>query len=179
MKYKPLLLSFLLILLQAILASNRFEKREMTDMSRYKGNLHTHAREGASDTSIENVVRWYLDHDYHFLVITDHSIITRPAAFSIPKDSSFLFIPGEEIIGYGDKAELEINGFNLCKAILPIQGKTTSGALQDCIDAVRLVNCCTVQKAIRRFMIYRQRATTYVPRSRTVKVAVPGFSRFL
>ena len=73
-------------------------------MKWYKGNLHTHAREGESDSSIEYIVNWYAQHGYDFLVLTDHSVITIPETLSAAKDS-FLLVPGEEIIGHGNEKE--------------------------------------------------------------------------
>jgi hypothetical protein len=103
----------------------------------YKGNLHTHARAGESDSSVEYIVEWYMNHGYNFLVLTDHKTITMPQESWVSKDTSFLFIPGEEVQGYGNKEEVEINAFNLHKAIQPLHNNTVLGALQDCIDAVR------------------------------------------
>ena len=44
----------------------------------YKGNLHTHTSGVGSDgpASPENVVRWYTDHGYDFLAITDHNVFS-------------------------------------------------------------------------------------------------------
>ena len=140
MKSQSLLLFVLVILFHSSLFSQHFEMRDMGGMQWYKGNIHTHAREGESDSSVEYVVKWYMNHGYNFLVITDHSTITFPPAFSAPTDSSFLLIPGEEIIGHGNKDELEINALNIHKAILPLHDSTDLGALQECINAVRRQN---------------------------------------
>ena len=137
MKSQSLLLFLLMVLCRSTLLGQHFEPRETAGLQWYKGNLHTHARKGESDSSIEQLVQWYRDHGYHFLVITDHSTITLAPASSTPKDSSFLLIPGEEVIGYGNKEELEINALNVHKAILPLHNSTVSTVLQDCIDAVR------------------------------------------
>ena len=42
-----------------------------------KGQLHIHSsNSGDSETSPERVVRWYQDHQYDFIVFTDHNFIT-------------------------------------------------------------------------------------------------------
>jgi hypothetical protein len=132
----------LLTLFHSSLFSQHFEVRDMAGMQWYKGNIHTHAREGESDSSVEYIVKWYKDHGYHFLAITDHSTITLPTDPSASTDSSFLLIPGEEVIGYANasKDELEINALNIQKAILPLRGSTDLGTLQECINAARRQN---------------------------------------
>lgn len=65
----------------------------------FRGNLHTHTSEPpASDvfTSARDVVAWYRDHGYDFVVITDHEHVTDVA----PLDSSpegMLVISGQEV----------------------------------------------------------------------------------
>ncbi|MGA9522370.1 MAG: CehA/McbA family metallohydrolase [Myxococcaceae bacterium] len=58
-----------------------------------KGQLHAHTSASAdSKTSPEDVVRWYEDHGYDFLVLTDHNQITR-----VPSSGSMRVIPGVEL----------------------------------------------------------------------------------
>jgi len=45
----------------------------------FKGNTHTHTKNSDGDSLPETVVKWYSDHGYNFLFITDHEFIT-PAA---------------------------------------------------------------------------------------------------
>ena len=71
-----------------------------------------------------------MDHGYNFLVLTDHKTITIPQKFWTLKDTSFLFIPGEEVQGYGNKEELEINALNLHKAVQPLNNSTVLGTLR-------------------------------------------------
>ncbi len=136
-KRKSLLLFAIVLFLRFQLFSQQFELRDMAKMQWYKGSLHTHAREGESDSSVEYVVKWYREHDYNFLVITDHSTVTIPPAYAIEGDPSFLFIPGEEIMGYGTGRLLEINAFNITEDISPIHSETDLKALQRCLDTVR------------------------------------------
>jgi len=125
-----------LLLAYSALSAQHFEQCDFSGMHGFKGNIHTHAREGESDSSVEAIVQWYRDHGYHFLVITDHSTITRPASPLAPADS-FLLIPGEEVVGYGNQDKVEINAFNIVEAIQPIHSTDVPSALQHLIDAVR------------------------------------------
>ena len=43
-----------------------------------RGNTHTHTNQSDGDSSPADVVRWYEEHGYDFLVITDHDRITPP-----------------------------------------------------------------------------------------------------
>ncbi len=144
MKSQFFFLIILVILFYSAASSQEFEARNTTGMKWYKGNVHTHAREGESDSSAEYAIKWYKDHNYQFLVITDHSTITLPPLLSNLADSSFLLIPGEEITGYGNKAAVEINALNIHEAILPLYDETVLGALQKCIDTVRQVQAIPV-----------------------------------
>jgi hypothetical protein len=129
-----------LLQIHSSLYCQRFETVDTAGMHWYRGNLHTHAREGESDSSVEFIVHWYRAHDYHFLVITDHSTITTFPALAASQDTSFILIPGEEVIGNANEKELEINAFNIHKPILPIHNLTLLTTLQECIDSVRVQN---------------------------------------
>ena len=43
----------------------------------YRGNLHTHSLWSDGDDFPEMITRWYADHGYHFLAMTDHNILAR------------------------------------------------------------------------------------------------------
>ncbi|HEX9934903.1 MAG TPA: hypothetical protein VGB38_06865, partial [bacterium] len=109
-------------------------------MKQHKGNTHTHAGGSESDSPVPDIIQWYKNNGYQFLVITNHSTITFPPGLSAVTDSVFLLIPGEEIIGYGNQDDLEINALNIHKAVPPRHDGTVPGALQKCIDAVRRQN---------------------------------------
>src|ERR1043166_2922941 len=68
----------------------------------YKGILHAHANWGAAQlptTSPDVVVRWYREHNYKFVSITDLNYYTPPeglkALFDAP--GRFLVVPGTEL----------------------------------------------------------------------------------
>lgn len=67
-----------------------------------RGNTHAHtARCGHADSSPEAVARWYLDHGYQFLVLSEHDEFIDPATVSLPEGRrpDFLLVPGEELTG--------------------------------------------------------------------------------
>lgn len=41
----------------------------------FKGNLHTHSHWSDGDDYLENIALWYQEHDYQFLVFTDHNVL--------------------------------------------------------------------------------------------------------
>jgi hypothetical protein len=43
----------------------------------YRGNLHTHSLWSDGDDFPEMIVKWYADHGYHFMALTDHNILAR------------------------------------------------------------------------------------------------------
>jgi hypothetical protein len=43
----------------------------------WKGNLHTHSLWSDGDDFPEMIAQWYRDHDYHFLAISDHNILSQ------------------------------------------------------------------------------------------------------
>jgi hypothetical protein len=48
----------------------------------YKGNTHTHTINSDGDTSPDEVVRWYKEHGYNFLVLSDHNFLTEVAGLN-------------------------------------------------------------------------------------------------
>lgn len=43
----------------------------------FKGNLHTHTLWSDGDSFPEVVTRWYVEHGYHFLALSDHNVLQR------------------------------------------------------------------------------------------------------
>jgi hypothetical protein len=68
----------------------------------YRGNTHAHTELcGHADSSPEVVTRWYHDHGYNFLILSEHNIFIDPATVKMPADlrDDFILVPGEEITG--------------------------------------------------------------------------------
>ena len=43
----------------------------------YKGNTHTHTYWSDGNAAPEHVIDWYVNNDYHFLVLSDHNILSQ------------------------------------------------------------------------------------------------------
>jgi hypothetical protein len=125
-------------------SGRRFETWNTDGMRWFKGNTHAHARAGESDSTVEAAGRWYKDHGYRFLVITDHSVVTFPHELSSLADSTFLPIPGEEIIGRVTPDDCEISALNIRRPVPPQNDVSVAGALQKIIDAARAENAVPV-----------------------------------
>ncbi|MCH2613749.1 MAG: hypothetical protein MKZ70_03515, partial [Opitutales bacterium] len=66
----------LLIISFCFLATSCFF-RESDDLRWFKGNTHTHTLWSDGDDLPESVADWYKRHGYHFLVLSDHNILSR------------------------------------------------------------------------------------------------------
>ena len=105
----------------------------------YKGNTHTHTLNSDGDSTPDEVVRWYREHDYRFLVLTDHNFLTSVDALQAlhGADEQFLVIRGEEVTEtLGEKA-LHTNGLNLGALVPPQGGRSVVDVLQRNVDAIR------------------------------------------
>lgn len=100
-------------------------------VSWFKGNTHTHTLESDGDSPPAEVVKWYHEHGYSFLVITDHDKITRV------EDSPILLIPGEEITDRIPGKPLHMNAIGLREVVKPGGGATVVETMQRNIDAAR------------------------------------------
>ena len=85
----------------------------------YKGNTHTHTLNSDGDSTPDEVVRWYREHGYHFLVLTDHNFLTDVTALNAlhGADDQFLVLKGEEVTDrFGDiPFRLLLRGRTDCK----------------------------------------------------------------
>jgi hypothetical protein len=97
----------------------------------YRGNLHTHTTESDGDSSPADVVRWYREHGYDFLVISDHNRVTAV------HDDKLLLIPGEEVTDRFAKKPLHVNAIGITKVVVPQHGDSIVSTLQHDVDAVR------------------------------------------
>lgn len=138
--------------------------RQRPRASWYKGNLHTHTIATDGDSSAEEVVRWYREQKYHFLVLSDHNTLTNVDGLNVIHATGelvgsdrrtdvpfnpFVLIRGEELTdkfspatanpGERDLASKEVHfgALNIKKAIAPQGGSSVADTMQRDIDAVR------------------------------------------
>jgi hypothetical protein len=117
-----------------------FEVPELEGLRWFKGNTHTHTTESDGDSPPETVARWYKEHGYAFLVLSDHNVFTDPQALAHLVDSTFLLIPGEELTsGYQGKA-VHVNGLNIPGVVMPRVAEGLAETIQANVDAVREVD---------------------------------------
>ena len=105
----------------------------------YKGNTHTHTINSDGDSSPDEVVKWYQEHGYNFLVLTDHNYLTSIDSLSAKygRAGEFLVVPGEEITDkFGDKP-IHINGLDPVRKIEPQGGASVADVVQRDVDAIR------------------------------------------
>ena len=62
-----------------------------------RGNLHTHTSRSDGDRPPEDSYRWYRDHGYNFVAVTDHNQLTPPEEHRSIERPGFVILPGEEI----------------------------------------------------------------------------------
>lgn len=108
----------------------------------YKGNTHTHTLNSDGDSTPDDVVRWYREHRYQFLVLTDHNFLTSVDGLNAlhGADEKFLVIKGEEVSDrFGDKL-LHVNALDPNAVVPPQGGSSVADVLQRNVDAIRRAN---------------------------------------
>jgi len=99
----------------------------------YRGNTHTHTINSDGDSSPEVVVRWYREHDYQFLFITDHEFITDAAALNTVFGAAerFLLLPGQEVTQWGHdpkRGSAHVNALWASKVVWPVGDSRCRGS---------------------------------------------------
>ena len=105
----------------------------------YKGNTHTHTINSDGDSTPDEVVRWYRERHYHFLVLSDHNFLTEVEGLNsvFAAREKFLVINGEEVTDNFGESRIHINGLNLREVVPPQGGSNAVDTLQRNVDAIR------------------------------------------
>ena len=105
----------------------------------YKGNLHTHTLNSDGDSTPEDVVRWYREHGYDFLVLTDHNFLTGVDGLNALQGAAgrFLVVRGEEVTSSVDRKPMHVNGLDVRRLVEPPQASTVVSMLQGMVDGIR------------------------------------------
>jgi hypothetical protein len=108
----------------------------------YKGNLHTHTLNSDGDSAPDEVARWYREHGYHFLVLSDHNYLTRTEGLNavLGADERFVVIPGEEVTDRAGTAPIHVNGYLVDRFVAPQGGNSVHDVIQRDVDAIRAAN---------------------------------------
>ena len=107
----------------------------------YKGNTHTHTVNSDGDSTPDEVVRWYRENKYNFLVLSDHNFLTESSGLNsvFGAAEKFLLIPGEEITDKFEKKDIHINGLNPRELVKPTGGDSVVATIQNNVNAIRKV----------------------------------------
>jgi hypothetical protein len=105
----------------------------------YKGNTHTHTLNSDGDSSPDDVAKWYRQHGYQFLVLTDHNVLTSVDALNALHglDDRFLLIRGEEVTDRFETKPIHVNGLDLNRLVLPQGGTSVVDVVQRNVGAIR------------------------------------------
>jgi hypothetical protein len=105
----------------------------------FKGNTHTHTLNSDGDSTPDDVVRWYREQGYQFLVMTDHNQVTPidglNALHAAP--DRFLVIRGEEVTDVAGKTPVHMNLLGGTGLVNPLSGATPADVLQRDLAAIR------------------------------------------
>lgn len=109
----------------------------------FKGNTHAHTTRSDGDSPPEVVTRWYQDHGYNFLVLSDHNYLTAEGSFPYTAKDDFILIQGEEVTasyrpaGSKEARPIHVNALNLKAVIEPWSGSDAAETLQRNVDRIR------------------------------------------
>lgn len=125
-------ITYLIAVLTAFLASGSLSQEPRW----YRGNTHTHTTNSDGNEVPRRVVRWYLDHGYNFLVISDHSHLTETKYLDTDKEDDFILIPGEEVTDRAENKPVHLVGMGIDRLVKEQHGNTILETLQNDIDAI-------------------------------------------
>ncbi len=105
----------------------------------YKGNTHTHTLNSDGDSTLDDVAKWYREHGYQFVVLTDHNVLTPVDALNglFGMDEQFLIVKGEEVTDPFNGKPLHINGLDISARVAPQGGTSVVDVVQRDVDAIR------------------------------------------
>jgi hypothetical protein len=105
----------------------------------YKGNLHTHTLNSDGDSTPDEVVTWYREHGYQFLVLTDHNFLTSVDGLNALHGATdrFLVVPGEEVTDHMGDKPIHVNGLEVDRLVDPPGGASVVEMVQRMADAIR------------------------------------------
>jgi hypothetical protein len=105
----------------------------------YKGNTHTHTINSDGDSTPDEVAKWYREHGYQFVVLTDHNVFTPVDGLNglLGMEEQFLIVKGEEVTDPFNGKPLHINGLDVSARVAPQGGSSVAEVLQRDVDAIR------------------------------------------
>ncbi len=107
----------------------------------YKGNTHTHTINSDGDSTPDEVVRWYRERGYNFLVLSDHNYLTEVDGLNavFGAANKFIVIKGEEVSDKFQEKPIHINGLNVKETVQPQHGDSVVSTIQNNVNAIRKI----------------------------------------
>lgn len=128
----PRLLAACLLLAGCGRGGPAFEERPASTGEWVKGNTHAHTSLSDGDSEPRAVLRWYKEHGYGFLAVTDHDRVL--AAVEAP---GLVLVPGVEVTSTVEgRIPVHVNGLGVRVAPEPARSGGVRSVLQANIDAV-------------------------------------------
>jgi hypothetical protein len=130
------------VLLAAVAARPQSAQPTASSMRWFKGNTHTHTVNSDGDSTPDEVVRWYREHGYQFLVLTDHNYLTSVQGLNAVHGAAdkFLVIQGEEVTSSAAGKPVHVNGLALDALVPAPKGESVLEVMQQSVDGVRRAN---------------------------------------
>ena len=102
-----------------------------------RGNLHTHTTKSDGDASPAEVARWYRDHGYGFLALTDHNLRTDPDELASVVTPDFALVPGEEVSMWVGGRQVHVNALCIRTVVAGGTFPRVTDALEHAIGEIR------------------------------------------
>ncbi len=102
----------------------------------FKGNTHCHSTESDGDANPETVIRWYRDHGYNFLALSDHDVLVDPSRYRHIETPEFILVAGEEVTDALPGVPLHTHALGNNRKVTAQRGESLVGVLQADVDAV-------------------------------------------
>src|SRR5918994_4225184 len=108
----------------------------------FKGNTHTHTVNSDGDSTPDEVVRWYREHGYNFLVLTDHNYLTSVDGLNAIHGAAdkFIVVRGEEVTSTASSKAVHVNGLNVDALVKQSTSPSVVTAAQENVDGIRRAN---------------------------------------
>lgn len=105
----------------------------------FKGNTHTHTVNSDGDSTPDDVVKWYREHGYEFVVLTDHNFLTSIDGLNAlhGANQKFLVVKGEELTDPSAGVPLHVNGLDVSREVRAQGGESVVDVLQRTVNAIR------------------------------------------
>jgi hypothetical protein len=95
----------------------------------FRGNTHAHTLNADANATPDAVVRWYREHGYHFLFVTDHEYLTDVAPLNAlyGAQNRFVVLSGQEVTQMladerhpDGMRQAHINGLGTDRVVMPV-----------------------------------------------------------